>query len=170
MSRTEVSDGRARTVAETEEPVHTPLTVSSIGSIPEPIHGIPQRGEVYQYVDEAIGLLLDGRTAVYAAGNVLTGKGNIKDSLESGTAVGTHVAEAYLGVADDGNRITLADGSRQAAHREGDQIARNIAARPILESEQVTEILRRVRLRQSAVGYHGNYRQWIAEVTPPDLQ
>lgn len=170
MSRTEVSDGRARTLGETEEPVRAPLTVSSIGSIPEPIPGIPQRGEVYQYVDETIGLLMDGRTAVYAAGNVLTGKGNIKDSLESGTAVGTHVAEAYLGVADDGSHIALADGSREAAHREGDQIARDITARPILQPEQVTEILRRVRLRQAAVGYHGNYRQWIAEVTPPDLR
>jgi ferredoxin/flavodoxin---NADP+ reductase len=170
MSRTEVSDGRVRTVPETEEPVRAPLTVSSIGSIPEPIPGIPQRGEVYQYVDETIGLLMDGRTAVYAAGNVLTGKGNIKDSLESGTAVGTHVAEAYLGVSDDGSRVSLADSARQAAHREGDQIAGNITARPMLPPEQVTEILRRVHLRQAAVGYHGRYRQWIAEATPPDLQ
>jgi len=27
-----------------------------------------------------------------------------------------------------------------------------------------------VRARQLAVGYEGNYRDWIAKVTPPDLQ
>ena len=170
MSRTEVNDGRVQTLSATEEPVRAGLTVSSIGSIPEPIPGIPQRGEVYQYADEEIGLLMEGPTAVYAAGNVLTGKGNIKDSLESGTAVGTYLAEAYLGVADDGNSASLAEGARQVAHSEGERIAGNITARSMLASEQATEILRRVRLRQSAVGYHGNYRQWITEVTPPDLQ
>jgi ferredoxin--NADP+ reductase len=170
MSRTEVIDGRVQTIASTEEPVRSPLTVSSIGSIPEPIPGIPQHGEVYEYADEKVGMLMEGRTAVYAAGNVLTGKGNIKDSLESGTAVGTHVAEAYLGVADDGSRPSLADGARQVAHREGEQIAANIAARAKLRPDEVTEIMRRVRARQLAVGYGGNYRDWIAKVTPSDLQ
>jgi ferredoxin/flavodoxin---NADP+ reductase len=170
MSRTEVKDGRVRTISGTEEPVRSPLTVSSIGSIPEPIPGIPQHGEVYEYANETIGLLMEGRTAVYAAGNVLTGKGNIKDSLESGTAVGTHVAEAYLGVADDGIRASLADGARRVAHSEGEQIAADIATRMMLQPGEVTEIMRRVLARQLAVGYEGNYRDWIAKVTPPDLQ
>jgi hypothetical protein len=170
MSRTEVNDGRVATVAGSEEPVLGPLTVSSIGSIPEPIPGIPQLGDVYKYADEKLGLLVEGPTAVYAAGNVLTGKGNIKDSLESGTAVGTHVAEAYLGVADDGALASLADAARQHARQEGQQIAESLTARPMLRPEQVTAIMRRVRERQSAVGYDGNYRQWIAKVTPPDLQ
>jgi ferredoxin/flavodoxin---NADP+ reductase len=170
MSRTEVTDGRARTISGTEEPVHGQLTVSSIGSIPEPIAGIPQQGEVYKYVDEKLGLLMEGRTAVYAAGNVLTGKGNIKDSLESGTAVGTHLAEAYLGVADDGSRASLAEGARLVAHREGEKIAVSIEGRPVLPPQEVAEILRHVRERQRAVGYDGDYRRWIAQVTPPDLQ
>lgn len=170
MSRTEVSDGRVATISGTDQPVIGSLTVSSIGSLPETIPGIPQRGEVYQYADEKTGLLMEGPTPVYAAGNVLTGKGNIKDSLESGTAVGIHVAEAYLGVADDGGRASLADGARQHARREGEQIAESISARTVLGSDQVAAVVRRVRERQSAVGYDGNYRQWIVKVTPPDLQ
>jgi hypothetical protein len=170
MNRTEVNDGRVQTVAGSEDPVGGPLSVSSIGSIPEPIPGIPQRGEVYEYANETIGLLMEGRTAVYAAGNVLTGKGNIKDSLESGTAVGTHVVEAYLGVADDGSTVSLADNARQVARLEGEQIAANIATSALLQPSQVTEIIRRVRERQIAVGYGGDYRQWIAKVTPSDLQ
>jgi ferredoxin/flavodoxin---NADP+ reductase len=170
MSRTEVNDGRVRTIPGTEEPLRAPLMVSSIGSIPESIPGIPQHGEVYEYANEKIGLLMEGRTAVYAAGNVLTGKGNIKDSLESGTEIGTHVAEAYLGVADDGSLASLADGARKVAHGEGEQIAANLAGRVMLQPGEVTEIMGRVRARQIAVGYDGNYRDWIAKVTPPDLQ
>jgi ferredoxin/flavodoxin---NADP+ reductase len=170
MSRTEVNDGRVRTIPGTEEPLRAPLTVSSIGSIPESIPGIPQHGEVYEYANEKIGLLMEGRTAVYAAGNVLTGKGNIKDSLESGTVIGTHVAEAYLGVADDGSCVSLADGARRAAHGEGERIAANLAGREMLQPGEVAEIMGRVRARQIAVGYDGNYRDWIAKVTPPDLQ
>jgi hypothetical protein len=167
MSRTEVADGQVRTLPDSASPVRAPLTVSSIGSIPEQIAGIPAKGEVYAYIDATVGLLDDGPTAVYAAGNVLTGKGNIKDSLESGTFVGIHVAEAYLGL--NGDDAPLADGARKEAERQGERIADAMKARPGLGSKQVDEVMRRVRERQRAVGYEGNYRAWIARVTPADL-
>ncbi|HWE06236.1 MAG TPA: hypothetical protein VG274_05975, partial [Rhizomicrobium sp.] len=170
MSRTEVADGKVRTLPDTREPVHGALTVSSIGSIPEPIPGIPQRGEVYEYADQQTGLLIEGDTAIYAAGNVLTGKGNIKDSLESGTAIGTHVAEQYLGLADDGGRLALTEGARENAHIEGLRIAGGIMAREPLPPGRAAEIMRRVSDRQKKVGYDGDYRTWIAKVTPLDLQ
>jgi ferredoxin--NADP+ reductase len=167
MSRTEVADGQVRTLPDSASPVRAPLTVSSIGSIPEQIAGIPAKGEVYAYIDATVGLLDDGPTAVYAAGNVLTGKGNIKDSLESGTFVGIHVAEAYLGL--NGDDAPLAYGARKEAERQGERIADAMKARPGLGSKQVDEVMRRVRERQRAVGYEGNYRAWIARVTPADL-
>jgi ferredoxin--NADP+ reductase len=170
MSRTEVIDGKARTLSGTAEQVRAPFVVSSIGSIPEPIPGIPQRGEVYEYVDATVGLLMAGRTAVYAAGNVLTGKGNIKDSLDSATEVGTLVAERYLGVAEDGSRAAFGEDARSEAHQSGETIAADLAPRAKLPGAEVAGILARVRERQKAVGYSGNYRTWIASVTPPDLQ
>jgi ferredoxin/flavodoxin---NADP+ reductase len=168
FNATEVADGRVRTLDSPVEAARGELTVSSIGSIPEPIPGIPQKGEVYTYVNEKIGLLLDGPTAVFAAGNVLTGKGNIKDSLESGTEVGTRVAEAYLGLS--GEQLPLAEGARRAAQAEAEQIAAVLEARPKLAPEAVEKIVHRLQERQQAVGYGGNYREWIAKVTPPDLQ
>jgi NADPH-dependent glutamate synthase beta subunit-like oxidoreductase len=167
MSHTEVADGQARTLPDSASPVRAELTVSSIGSIPEQIPGIPAKGEVYAYIDAKVGLLDDGPTAVYAAGNVLTGKGNIKDSLESGTFVGIHVAESYLGL--NGDEPPLAEGARKEAREQGEQIASSISSRHGLAPEQVAEVMRRVRERQRAVGYEGDYRAWIARVTPPDL-
>jgi NADPH-dependent glutamate synthase beta subunit-like oxidoreductase len=168
FSPTEVVDGQVRVVAGEPEIARSAMTISSIGSIPEPIAGIPQRGETYTYADQKSGLLMDGPTAVFAAGNVLTGKGNIKDSLENGTEVALRVAESYLGLSDEPAKI--ADGARAAADAQGNAIAGAMDHRPKLAGEAVEAILRRVRDRQNAVGYHGDYRAWLSHVMPPDLQ
>ena len=168
FSRTEVADGQVRIVQEDAETARAKLTISSIGSIPEPIPGIPQKGEVYTYVDRDVGLLMDGSTAVFAAGNVLTGKGNIKDSLESGTEIGKRIAEAYLGLS--GEELNLAEGARKDAAASGEKIAGAMSGRAKLSADKVAELLKRVRERQHAVGYEGNYRAWIEKVTPADLQ
>ncbi len=168
FSRTEVADGQVRTIPDTGEEVRAELTVSSIGSIPEPIRGIPQKGEVYQYRDVRSGLLIDGPTAVFAAGNVLTGKGNIKDSLESGIEIGMIVAESYLGLSD--KKFQFGAGPRHSAGVEAGEIATMMDKRPDLSPDQIDAILAKVHERQKAVGYSGNYREWIAKVTPPDLQ
>jgi len=168
FSRTEVAGGQVRTVPDTGEEVRGGMIISSIGSIPEPIQGVPQKGEVYQYRDVKTGLLFDGPTAVFAAGNVLTGKGNIKDSLESGTEIGTIVAESYLGLTDA--KVPLAEVARYNAEIEAEKIAAVMETRADVSRGQIDAILVRVRARQQAVGYHGNYREWIAKVTPSDLQ
>ncbi|MGD0075003.1 MAG: hypothetical protein ABSD31_11770 [Candidatus Binataceae bacterium] len=168
LSRTEVADGQVRTVPNSEEEVRGGLTISSIGSIPVPMPGIPQRGEVYDYIDQKTGLLLDDPILVFAAGNVLTGKGNIKDSLESGSEIGGLLAERYLGLS--GERIALGERMRHRTTEQGEAIADAIAHRPPLSESEVAELIRRVRERQRAVGYDGNYHSWIAKVTPPDLQ
>ncbi len=167
FNRTEVADGRVRTVPGTEHEVRAALTISSIGSVPEPLPGIPRDGEVYKYVDADIGLLMNDATAVFAAGNVLTGKGNIKDSLTSGTQIGTIVAESYLGLID--REIPIADEIRKQAHAEGEKIARAISKREPLAPERIEKIRARVKERQRAIGFDG-YRAWIARSTPADLQ
>ncbi|HUO05985.1 MAG TPA: hypothetical protein VMU16_12380 [Candidatus Binataceae bacterium] len=167
FTRTEVVGGTVKISSDPPEAVRANLTISSIGSIPEPIPGIPQKGEVYAYVDQSVGLLIDGPTAVFAAGNVLTGKGNIKDSLDNGTEVGLRVAEAYLGLSGEAPKI--AEGARANAQAAAANIAGTLGARPKLGPEKIASIVARVRERQRAVGYDGNYRAWIAKVTPPDL-
>ncbi len=168
FSRTEVSDGMVRTLPNTEEEARAELTVSSIGSLPETIPGVARKGEVYRHADAGVGLLMEGTTAVFAAGNVLTGKGNIQDSLQSGTKVGTLVAENYLGLTEGG--VPLAEGLRQTAEGQARKIAGVMEAQPMIPPGRVDELLGRVRERQRAVGYDGDYRAWIAKVTPPDLQ
>ena len=117
-------------------------------------------------IDDLVRMTGPQLDAIYAAGNVLTGKGNIKDSLDSGSEIGTLVAERYLGLAEDGTRAPLAEGARQAAGESGREIAESIAGREQLPATAVAEIVERVRARQRAIGYDGKYREWIARVTP----
>ncbi len=169
FSVTDVIEGQVKIVQpERKETALSPMTISSIGSIPELIPGIPQKGEVYRYVDERVGLLMDGPTAVFAAGNVLTGKGNIQDSLQSGTEVGTRIAESYLGLSEE--KVPLFEAPRREAAVSGEKIAGALQARAKLAPEQVELVMRRVRERQRAVGFEGDLHAWLAKVTPPDLQ
>jgi ferredoxin/flavodoxin---NADP+ reductase len=169
FGRTEVVDGQVRLASGgARETVRSKLSISSIGSIPEPLAGIPQKGEVYTYIDSKSGLLIDGPTSVFAAGNVLTGKGNIKDSLESGTEIGIRVAEAYLGLSEE--ELDLVRKAHELAEASGEKIADAIDRRPKLSAGALEAILLRVRARQREVGYDGDYRSWIQKMTPVDLQ
>lgn len=69
-----------------EVEVHAPLVVSSIGSIPEPVAGVPMQGELYRWKDWESGAL-DVAAEVYGLGNVLTGKGNIVESRKNSKKV-----------------------------------------------------------------------------------
>ena len=57
VAATEQRGGRVVPVKGAEEEIPSRLVVSSIGSIPEPIEGIPIRGEVYHVRDPRTGEL-----------------------------------------------------------------------------------------------------------------
>jgi hypothetical protein len=44
-----------------------------------------------------------------------------------------------------------------------------VNGRPPLDPSDAERLLARVRARQREVGYGGDYRKWIARVTPPDM-
>jgi hypothetical protein len=168
FQHTRVENGRATPIPDEVEEVRAPLVVSSIGSVPEPMPGIAQRGALFDYVDHDLGRLA-GYDTVFGAGNVVTGKGNIAASRRHATGVTSHVAEHFLGLnGHDGEERLLAPALADG-RTTGAQLARVLRTRPALTPAQVEAIFRRVRARQEAVGYAGDYRAWLARVTPPDL-
>ncbi|MFT7579699.1 MAG: ferredoxin--NADP+ reductase [Myxococcota bacterium] len=73
-------DGRSVVAIDgSEHEIRADMVVSSIGSVPERLEGVETSGELYAFKDWDTGLL-DADSSVYGLGNVLTGKGNIKDS------------------------------------------------------------------------------------------
>jgi ferredoxin--NADP+ reductase len=153
------------------EEVRAPLVISSIGSIPVPLPGVPQRGELYDFTDPELARLA-GYDMVFGAGNVVTGKGNILSSRKHGIQVGTQVIEQFLGLEGHhaGEEAGLDAITGSVKHSVG-RIAEWLRTRTPLDSDKVDAIVRRVRARQQAVGYSGSYREWIerhapAEATP----
>lgn len=146
-------EGRSALPVEGSEYVHhAKLVVSSIGSIPQPIEGVEMDGTYYKFKDWDTGEY-GPLPHVFAAGNVITGQGNIKASMEHGERVGGWIADHYLGV-----------GTAAADH-----VTAHLATRPKLSPAELDALFSRVRARQAAVGYDGGYRDWIAANTPPDM-
>jgi len=173
-SRTEYRDGKLVTVPGSEETMRAPLVVSSVGSIPEPVEGIPMKGEFYVYRNQDVGQL-DGYEGVYALGNVVTGKGNIAVSRRHGKQVADWVIEHYLGVGA-GTQAERAAAVGDAVAKASDQrkeqavaVAAAVAERPPLPPGTAAAIRRRVAERQRAVGFRA-YAEWIRSVTPPDMK
>ena len=138
-------------------------TISSIGSVPKEIPGIPMKGELFGFTDWEIGRLADYPT-VFSAGNVVTGKGNIVASRKHAREVTETVLEAFLGIGEgDGHAGEEAIADAVSAHaREGAQkIADEIAVQPPISAAALAAVRERVSKRQQAVGYGGDYGAWV---------
>jgi hypothetical protein len=171
LARTEYQGKKLVTVEGSDETVPTPLVISSVGSIPMPIPGIPMDGEFYKYDDWNVGRM-SGYDGVFALGNVITGKGNIAVSRKHGKFIAEHVIASYLGVGGNGapNAIAAATAGAAAATREqAAAVAGAVKAKPPLSAAAVEGIRAKVAARWKALGYPG-YREWIRKVTPPDMR
>ncbi len=164
--RTAVEGGRLREVDGSDFEARAPLVVSSIGSLPQLIEGVPAKGDLYPFDSEERGALC-GVDGVFGLGNVLTGKGNIRDSRINAGVVAKHIIENLLGAPDTPDAI---DDMSGALHEEFRARAEPLVDRTLagskLPPERIAPILERVKRRWDEVGYTGDYRAWI-EANPP---
>ncbi len=135
FARTRLEEGRV-ILTDEEVEARAALVISSIGSIPAAVSGIPMRGELYDFQDWDLGRL-EGFDTLFSAGNVVTGKGNIVDSRRHAKKVASHVADQYL------------------------QLADVVKRKDPLKPEARNAILKRVAEQQARVNYDGDYRTWI---------
>ena len=163
-----VTGGRVVPVEGAFETVHTPVVVSSIGSVPEPIPGVQVQGETFAFSDESAGRLA-GHEAVFAVGNAVTGKGNILASRRHSTAVTSQVIEQFLGLSEkghDGEEVLL-DAITQPVNESIAGMLDFVRGRHLLDEAQVERILARVRSRQREIGYDASFRDWVTRHAPP---
>lgn len=170
LQRTRVEGGQALPVEGAFEEVRAPLVVSSIGSIPEPMPGVEQEGQLYRWLDPELGRLV-GYDSVFSTGNVVTGKGNIVASRRHSVHVTSHVIEQYLGLGNgrhEGEEALLSPVTGQADDTARDLLAALRRKTP-LGPQAIDALLARVRARCEAVGFTTPYQEWLQRVTPPDL-
>lgn len=163
--RTEQKAGKSVEIAGSEHEVRSGLIVSSIGSVPEPVAGVPVKGELYDYASWETGELR-GLPSVFGLGNVLTGKGNIKDSRENAEEISTTVIRDYLGLADEPSDetrgVAVMQGVHQAAQAAAAAAVTSAIRRTKVSRDQLKQIADTLERRWNEIGYDGNYAAWIA--------
>lgn len=144
--------------------------VSSIGSIPEPLPGLPMKGELLAFDDWDLGRI-HTLPRLFGAGNVVTGKGNIVASRKHATHVAERMVAAFLGVGDAGHagEEGLLDSVTQGAMEISDHVVESLATIAPPSSAEIERSLARIRERQQAVGFTGSVPTWIREHTPADF-
>lgn len=151
--RNEEVDGRL--IGKDEFVFPTQFLVSSIGSLPPLIPGLEMEGELYRYESAQVGLIRDN---IYALGNVLTGRGNIRDSRKSAEGVAENVA-ILLGVGEGDVVHSLRDDIglvEDFVQRVTDESLETHGDRAAIDAF--------VSERQRAVRYSGSLRSWVASV------
>jgi hypothetical protein len=142
----------------------TPLVISSIGSIPEKIEGIPSEGGVFNISDSGT-CLIDGFDNVFAIGNAVTGKGNINESVKHSREISTGIIDNFF----EWQQSEYQDWHRQTAKkvdRDMDKIIGRIEKRPSLPDNQFQFILEKTSLLQQKTGYDGKYEEWVKKNLP----
>jgi hypothetical protein len=95
MIENDVINNKAVSKDGTENDLKCSMVISSIGSIPEPIDGMPMEWSTYDIKNEETGEI-NGLNNVFGVGNSITGKGNIRVSRDHSREVATFVAENRL--------------------------------------------------------------------------
>ena len=98
---------------------------------------------------------------VFGLGNVLTGKGNIKESRKSSAGISSQVL-SYLGLGGELSLAPAHSAARAAAEPRFATRHPNLRSLP----DRITKILAHVRQQWARVGYEGDYASWISRVTP----
>ncbi|BCS33430.1 hypothetical protein TBR22_A26570 [Luteitalea sp. TBR-22] len=168
---TEMRDGKAVPLPERTFELRSPLVVSAIGSLPEPLPGIVMKGTFYDYADWDTGAYAPV-PGVFGVGNVVTGRGNIKASELHAKDVARYLIEHYLGIQDPDTPRDLsgvAAGAEARAEAAVAQVTTFLDGKRPLAAATADALLARAHERQTAVGYD-DYRTWMARVTPPDAE
>jgi len=92
FQKTKLENGKVIAIPDTETDFKSPLIISSIGSLPDPIPGIPSEGSVFK-IEDPNTCQIEGYDNVYALGNAVTGRGNIAESQKHGKEISLKVIE-----------------------------------------------------------------------------
>jgi NADPH-dependent glutamate synthase beta subunit-like oxidoreductase len=163
FQRTQTVDGKLVNVDDGIVEVRAPMVVSSIGSIPMPTPGLPMKGELIDFEDWTTGRVR-GLPHVFGLGNVLTGKGNIKESRKNAQDISVQLVKDYLGLGDEAE-LNL-DGAHAAAREIAEAVVRDAESQPVVARDRIANLRADVSALWQTSGYDGDYAAWIQRMMP----
>lgn len=168
LRETKIENGRVVELPGTEREFRSPLVISSIGSIPEPIPGIPMKGQTFEVENDEC-CRLKGYENVFALGNAVTGRGNIKESMEHGRSISESIAEHYLVNPDDSVSGHFREKEAVVSGHIASLLDR-LDSLPPPPADWVDDIFKKVESLQKQIGYTGDYHAWIEAHLPVRLE
>ena len=167
FQRTKIENGRVIPLPGTEHEVRTPLVLSSIGSVPETIKGIPMQGQVYKICQED-NCRVEGFRNVFALGNAVTGRGNIRESQQHGKQVAQVMSTRYL--KEETKYLESFRQTEDVVSSSIHQITQHLEHFAAPTERQRRDLRARIRDLQQKAGYDGNYKKWVKQKRPVRLE
>ncbi len=168
FEETRDENGKLESVPDSTKPYPAPLVISSIGSIPEKIPGLPYDEDIFKVENRTQGKIA-GFNNVFALGNAVSGRGNIRESVIHSRQVSETIVDQFLAVNEqDYNAIFQA--AEERANLRIDAMMQTLESCELKPEAKVKEILKRVETLQQQVGYDGDYDKWIKAHLPPRLE
>ena len=168
FQKNEIIDGKVVPIPDTLKTFKAPLFISSIGSIPEMIKGIPANGQVFR-VNRDESCQLEGYDNVFALGNAVTGRGNIVESQKHSKADSLEVMDEHLHWQEADYQDWLR-GTESGIRDQVNVIVDRIERKKFMPKEVIEDILQKTEALQRKVGYDGNYPAWVEKNLPTRLE
>ncbi len=160
-------NGKLYFIAGERFPVYTTQVISSIGSIPEPIEGIPYEGDRLKTTNDETSQIY-GYDNVFAIGNAVTGKGNIKTAKEHGSAVTQKLIDNYLEKNTQALDMELEAYNKEVRNKTDKKIGgllSEILNKELPDDLTVEHIWELTKEYQDKVGYK-DYKSWVEQHKP----
>jgi len=168
FQKTKIKHGELVMVNDAVEEVKASAVISSIGSLPEKIPGIPFNTTAYKLSDMS-NCQVEGFKNVFAIGNAVTGRGNIKESLLHGKITSLKIMDSYLSQRENGFHNYLIKTENNIA-RQTKVIGDKISSIKPQKDDVIQTILDRTRKLQNNVIFNGRYLDWISKKKPVRLE
>ncbi len=168
FQKTKIEGGKVVPVEGQVQTFNSPLVISSIGSLPEKIPGIPTSGSTFQ-IEENNCCKLVGFDNVFALGNAVTGRGNIKESMEHGRETTLDIMDQHLNWQEEDYERWMRK-SENSVQQQVEGIADTIARQQFMPPEVIQSILDKTEAMQKEVGYPGKFMDWVAQKLPIRLE
>jgi NADPH-dependent glutamate synthase beta subunit-like oxidoreductase len=168
FQKTKIENDKVIPVAGEQQEFKSTLIISSIGSLPEKIPGIPERGSTFA-VNEGECCRLEGYNNVFALGNAVTGRGNIKESMIHGREIASGVMDHHLNwqEADYENWLRASEGQIE---QQVSNVTDQIEHQQFLSEEVISSIQERIKALQESAGYRGDFMEWVDKNLPERLE
>ena len=170
FNKMEVKNGKLLQQEDEYTTLKTSQIISSIGSLPEKIEGLPYEGS-WLKMKKDVDYMVDGFDRVFAVGNAVTGRGNIQESKIHGRQITERIIDEQL--KDHDLMEDWLIGVNEEVKRKVDErigsIEEFIKNSPSGSENQISAMQQKIKSIHKRIGYTG-YRKWIAENTPVRLE